>query len=558
VGYARKDGAKVGMTKEMSSKTVQPRKIVNAIHSHHFMMLFLSHFIVLLLLLVGASTAHASNVYVAQSSAGAANGASCADALPVLFFNNSGNWGSGSSKIGPGTTVHLCGTITTGLTAQGSGSSGNPITILFEAGAQISVRPGCGTNGCLNVARKSYIIVDGGATCGWVNHSEVACNGKIGSATATPAGTNFGIVADACANCEFRNLEIGPIFTATAYGATPSGNCRGIQNLNGTIPGGTYKVHNNVIHDSGSGIVYVPGGANDSGLQVYNNSEHNLNSSLDISNNNNGTLTGAQVHDNHFGSTANWDNTGCPGHHNTLHAFAYTTTNSGIDYYNNLIDGDWGDCSTSGLFIEGNGSVNNNVRVFNNLWVMSSYTSMYNGIINITAGGYVRFYNNTILGKATNDTCLWIDGNSGASVYIENNIESNCGTMFASRTPGMFVTVNYNVYATTSTGSTWTNQSIPVWYSTLAAWQSACSCDANSKSGVGSSYLALDASGKPTSSSPAINTGANLTGLGVAALDVDMVGLLRPSSGAWDVGAYNNPPSASGPAAPTGLVVVVQ
>jgi hypothetical protein len=32
--------------------------------------------------------------------------------------------------------------------------------------------------------------------------------------------------------------------------------------------------------------------------------------------------------------------------------------------------------------------------------------------------------------------------------------------------------------------------------------------------------------------------GANLTGLGIAALDFDYAGLVRPTIGAWDIGAY--------------------
>ncbi len=54
--------------------------------------------------------ASASSIYIAQSAAGAANGADCADAFAVAFFNNSANWGGGGNQIGAGTTVHLCGT----------------------------------------------------------------------------------------------------------------------------------------------------------------------------------------------------------------------------------------------------------------------------------------------------------------------------------------------------------------------------------------------------------------------------------------------------------------
>src|SRR5712692_3655899 len=100
--------------------------------------------------LLGARFAGASagNIYISQSGAGAQSGADCADAKPVSFFNATANWGSGGAQIGPGTTVHLCGTITTELAFHGSGTSGNLIELLFESGASISV-PYCDTNACL-------------------------------------------------------------------------------------------------------------------------------------------------------------------------------------------------------------------------------------------------------------------------------------------------------------------------------------------------------------------------------------------------------------------------
>ena len=61
---------------------------------------------------LATSAATPGNIYISQNSSGAGNGADCADALPVSWFNNSANWGGGASQIGPGTTVHVCGTIT--------------------------------------------------------------------------------------------------------------------------------------------------------------------------------------------------------------------------------------------------------------------------------------------------------------------------------------------------------------------------------------------------------------------------------------------------------------
>jgi hypothetical protein len=119
---------------------------------------------VALSLLSGVATA--KDIYIAQSAAGANSGLDCADAHSVSFFNTAANWGPGAAQIGPGTTAHLCGVITTELTVQASGSGGSPITILFQPNAQVAL-PACdNSNGCLNINGKSYITIDGGTPCG--------------------------------------------------------------------------------------------------------------------------------------------------------------------------------------------------------------------------------------------------------------------------------------------------------------------------------------------------------------------------------------------------------
>ena len=75
--------------------------------------------------------ASASNIYIAQTAAGSADGTDCADAYAYTFFNTASNWGSGSSQIGPGTTVHLCGTITVPLNNSG---------LIVHGAARASVR----------------------------------------------------------------------------------------------------------------------------------------------------------------------------------------------------------------------------------------------------------------------------------------------------------------------------------------------------------------------------------------------------------------------------------
>lgn len=78
---------------------------------------------------VSSAICSANDVYMAQNAGGAGDGSSCANARAVSFFNSSGNWGAGSTQIGPGTVVHLCGTVTTNLTFQTNGASGNPVVL---------------------------------------------------------------------------------------------------------------------------------------------------------------------------------------------------------------------------------------------------------------------------------------------------------------------------------------------------------------------------------------------------------------------------------------------
>src|SRR5690348_8425802 len=93
-----------------------------------------------------AALCPAKDIYIAQNAGGRADGADCDDAFAYSFFNDAANWGSGAAQIGPGTTVHLCGLVTTSngsgydyLTFRGSGVRGQPITLKWEPDARLSV-----------------------------------------------------------------------------------------------------------------------------------------------------------------------------------------------------------------------------------------------------------------------------------------------------------------------------------------------------------------------------------------------------------------------------------
>src|SRR4051812_41145129 len=119
----------------------------------------------IVILFLAGKAGFAKDIYIAQNAAGVNSGADCAAAHPASWFNTASSWGMGTAQIGPGDTVHVCGTITgsangTVLTFQGSGLSGAPITLWFESGAVIQA-PFCSGAGCIIANNRSYIVIDG-------------------------------------------------------------------------------------------------------------------------------------------------------------------------------------------------------------------------------------------------------------------------------------------------------------------------------------------------------------------------------------------------------------
>src|ERR1039458_4941485 len=121
-----------------------------------------------LLLFLGGAVANldaalpGANIYVAQTAQDGNTGADAADAYSLAWLNTSGNWGAGAGQVGPGTTVHLLGTLTNTLTAYASGTAGNPITIYFELNAKFSAPTLPSFSQWINIVGLSNIVIDGG------------------------------------------------------------------------------------------------------------------------------------------------------------------------------------------------------------------------------------------------------------------------------------------------------------------------------------------------------------------------------------------------------------
>jgi hypothetical protein len=524
---------------------------------------------------LAAGFSSASDIYIAQNAGGANTGADCADAHAASWFNSSSNWGSGGGQIGPGTTVHLCGTFTSQMNGQGSGSSGSPITVLFESGGQISV-PFCPSNGCMNFNGLSWITIDGGTACG----PGTSCNSSLsgtGSITNTANGTGMAnhlpsqaIYCLSCNHVEIRNLLIQNLYVHTSVNDSTVDqtqvNCV-------FVSGSNISVHDSTMHDAGWCLIdsFQKG---DATVSFYNIDVHNIDHGYVLSGPASSISAGPfYFYNNHIYGFSNWDTTSNDYHHDGIHCFSGSssgqTISGGWYVYNNTF-GAHGYSSganiNSFIYIEGStgppcANNSSSIYLFNNIFLIDHYSTA--GHMGLFSGKPVA-YNNTLISTDSNSsgTCWTNSGAYGGigTATMQNNAIGNC-FIVVSYTPGSWVSgsSNNNIYGYTSgnTGSDFYCNG----QTSFSGWKSCIGGAGDASSSAQSSINVSTTTGMPNSGSPVIGAGTNLHSLcsgqpnpGLGALCLDAAGVARPSSGAWDVGAYvfNN-----GDATPTGLVATV-
>jgi hypothetical protein len=520
---------------------------------------------------------HANTVYVSQNGGNVSGGSACngQPAISAAKFNG--------TTLSPGDTVYFCGTISSPISINQSGSSGNPITLKWDTGAKLSY-PFCGGGPCLNLGGQSWLVLDGGSPCG-PGTSCTSTDTGTGILEETDNGT--GLAHQSCtdqaismfgSNNEIKNLIVRNVYkhTSTSDNTCGAGDAQGIM---------TGQTSNNNIHDSTFHDVCTPYRGNGGpviNINFHHNNLYNYNWGFQQGTGNPQVQQNLLVHDNHFGSPANWDDTVTNHfHHNGVFLYnnsAHDGSFNGVYIYNNLFDGDAGCCSTGRIFF--GGGQQQNTYIFNNV-VVETGTGTSNGPLTLAAEetGSLFIYNNTIIGAGINNQQQTINAIEGHST-VENNVFTNLSAMVniqgsvyggAAPTPVLY---DYNAYGiggngTSGTGSNW---QAPFGSSTtLTSWRSSLLTH-----GVGGAEahsiwissgsmpgLSLSSTGVPQSSL-VINVGANLSSLCAGNLaplcsDTSVGGTRtptpRPSTGPWTIGAYNagtgTPPTR--PAPPTNL-----
>lgn len=513
-------------------------------------------FLIALAVLCGATAARASDIFVAQNTGGGADGSSCANARAIGSLGG-GDWSAGN-------TIHLCGTITSTLTAQGNGSSGSPVTVFFEPGSGFSL-PAVSANGQIDVSNRSWIVIDGGGgSCGFVGFANVPC--AQGYIQSTDNGSSLGnhvnsvaILADGSSNVEIKGLLISNIYVhnSTSDSATQRTYC-----VRGYSFPTNLSIHNNTMHDVGW---CLDGGGN--GLQFYNNEVYHMDHGVGSG----GPESNISIHDNHFHDMANWDTSSDSYHHDGIHVFTDNGAVSGVLEYNNLFDGDMGNNVTAWVYDEASSGSFTGLVEFNNVAYVATGRNSCCGVMGLYSDGGSGngniFVNNTIIGPGftpgTGSGSIVKSGQQNAT--YKNNFLACCQNEIGVDSGASFTSggLSNNVYEDVATdygggGSTfnWKGN----FTNTFSTWVSS-SGETGARFGTLSAIVASATTGIPGSSSMLCGAGANLTNLGIAALDLDIKGNPRPSSGAWDAGAFNcngGSGSQSQPAPPTNVKAVAQ
>lgn len=552
--------------------------------------------LVIVLALSSYSLASAAAVYITRDGAGSKNGTTLGNAgacdatantpqSTCAYFNNSANWGSGSTQIGAGTAVHLGDdavtiTATAGASSylqfQAGGSSGSVIELLINT--TLSAPYWCCQlgNGAIDLAGHSYVLVDGGTPCGWnvaTNASEGSCVGSI-IATANGDGLTYqqestAISSNSCNNVEIRNLGIYNIYVKSNPAVGGPSNSLDIY-CNGNSS--TFSIHDNAIHDEQTAFGVVPSSGTNSGWLVYNNDLYHMNWGIVVAAGGSSTISGFHITGNHLHDMDNWDTNSGSYHHDGIYPFGNANTNTLADFevVNNIFDGK---CQATGLpgctswlFMDASDQCTSCYFV-NNVVLQTtapSGTSTGDPLFNLGMnGGVANVYNNTFVCSTTNGNPggFELDQHAGStSANVFNNLVVNCGRFTnlaahpATHSPPT-TGYDYNVYATASNGNMW-DPPQGCCDATLSAWQGhlasyAASSDTNAvyasgSAGLGGSYengAQSPLSGLvPQSGSVAKGAGTNLTSLcsTISALCSDITGNARPSGAtAWDAGALN-------------------
>jgi hypothetical protein len=298
-----------------------------------------------------------------------------------------------------------------------------------------------------------------------------------------------------------------------------------------------------------------------SGLQFYNNEVYNMDHGVGSGGPYSG---GAAVHHNHFHDMAPWDTSADSYHHDGIHFFTDNGALPNISVYKNLFDGDIGNNVTSWIYMEASSAAMDNRQIFDNVLYVAAGRNSCCGMINLYSDGGSSssglLANNTVFGPGVTPgtgTGMLV-GSGQSNARVQNNAIAASQNIVGINSGATLTALSNNAYFSSAGSDSFSwHGSI---FGSFATWVS----NSGETGALFSSLatLSLGSNGQPQAGSTLIGAGANLTSLGIAELNTDILGAARPASGAWDIGAFQFGATAAAqqqrPNPPTGLTVSVR
>jgi hypothetical protein len=511
----------------------------------------------------GAS-AQASNVYITPDGGGAGNCTS--NTHPPSWFNSSGNWGSGSAQIGPGTIVLICGSFQGGNNAQffvfqNSGAPGRHISLVFDANTSIKA-PYVSGAGAINTNTQSYITIDGGMN-GLIQNTANKTGQNHSSSTAIRALGGHDI--------EIKNLHMLDLYDKTGVADTSVDQT---QVICVNFSGSNASIHDNVMLNSGWCL--NQNYTNDSNVQIYNNEIGFMDHGVACA----GAgfvVSDEHIHDNHFHDMSNWDTPNDNYHHDGIHCYNGSGGKiQNLYIYNNLFDGNEGNCCvTAWIFLEGGGSGSTpwtdstgTLYMWNN--VILGSLDLPNGQLVLNRGTGHQIINNSFIltGTPNGGTAIRSQDNGGPghTITLRNNAFSGSQQVYSFSSDITSVTASNNAYAGITPGGNsvfeWSGHAST---NSVSQWQSACGCDSNSVGNLSGS-LGVNSLGVFQAGSILIGSGTDMANMAAGNLssllnDTSAGNTRTPTARAgttWTIGAFGSQTSAAkAPVPPTGLNATV-
>lgn len=503
----------------------------------------------------------AADFYIAQTARGTGDGNSCSNAQASTW-----NW----SGVTDGNTVYLCGRFTSTVYVQTSGTSAGIIILKSckdgeancETGnAALFTAPYWSTSGAINCSNRSKITIDGNG----VGIIQATANGDA-SVHANQKG-GYGIYVYNSNYIEVKNWTVRNIYVEPYNAPSPWGGA----GTNGTVgiyvrDGGNISIDNNTVHDTGSGVLYSnTSGKTQSNINLSNNTVYNCSWGVQAIAGGSSTITeNVNIYGNDITIGANWMTKSYVFHNNGSYNYNVAgASTSNLQFYNNYVHGPanppgpWTCSSFIWASIESPGT-SIGMKVYNNLLVGVSGdpSNHYIGLkgsdaiaANNTIIGYYNSVNpiyGTLADGIKSDACPVEEEDC---VSVQNNVLYHLGI-------GLYITGSSGSFDRSENNSFYGNRyavvsydTVQHWYTTLAQWQTAqggCPGTGHDCASI-TSVPEVSANYIPNSASPLIGAGANLTSLGITALNIDKAGIPRPASGVWTIGAYQTSGTLTAP-----------